>query len=524
MFIEAISVKTYDFSTLYTSLELEAIYENLKQLILRMFKNSGSTGIWVSSETNKSFWSDGSDRPNYTLYTIDKLLDSLRYVLYNTYIQFAGNIFLQTQGIPMGGNASPFIADLFLAWQEFCFMERLIKSGLDSDLQLAKKLSNNSRYLDDIAVLNYLGFGAIAKSIYHHSCILEESQYGYLYDHFLDLNVRIRDKKFIIGIYHKVDDFNFEVISFPFPCSNIHSQIGYSSFYSQLVRYFRLCNNITDFIVRVKMLKDKLSNRGYLLSTLKKYFLRFCTIYPAPYKYGSADSSLWEMTNGVVFGGSCCIYDQEAVKNLVKPCFVRLEGISQDQMEKLGMCNSMPSDGTVDLSSSNHSTESDTSPIPIPLINSRNHCYLNSVLQVLFRIKDILFTNLSLNNCPEGKIVDSLFTSLNSNSEAQMASFKNDIAFYKQFYDGKIQRDVYECFQGILTIMHLGTRHSILGPDGDLSDDDFVSSITKSGFSFTLKKTLTCLLCSKSTEFFIPSSDYHIYLTNLESQCPVFDF
>ena len=139
------------------------------------------------------------------------------------------------------------------------------------------------------------------------------------------------------------------------------------------------------------------------------------------------------------------------MKNLVKPCFVRLEGISQDQMEKLGMCNSMPSDGTVDLSSSDHSTESDTSPIPIPLINPRNHCYLNSVLQVLFRIKDILFTNLSLNNSPEGKIVDTLFSSFNSNSEAQMASFKNDIAFYKQFYDGKVQRDVYECFQGILT-------------------------------------------------------------------------
>ena len=223
------------------------------------------------------------------------------------------------------------------------------------------------------------------------------------------------------------------------------------------------------------------------------------------------------MTNGVVFGGSCCIYDQEAVKNLVKPCFVSLEAISLNQMEKLGMCNSMPSDRTVDLSSSIHSTEMDTSPIPIPLINPRNHCYLNSTLQVFFRVKDILFTNVSLNNCPEGKIVETLLTSLNSNSEAQMASFKNDIAFYKQFYDGKIQRDVYECFQGILTIMHLGTRHSILGPDGDLNDDDFVSSITKSGFSFTLKKTLTCLLCSKSTEFFIPSSDFHIYPTNLKS-------
>ena len=35
--------------------------------------------------------------------------------------------------------------------------------------------------------------------------------------HFLDLYVRAVDHKFITGIYHKVDDFNFEVISYPFP-------------------------------------------------------------------------------------------------------------------------------------------------------------------------------------------------------------------------------------------------------------------------------------------------------------------
>ena len=99
-----------------------------------------------------------------------------------------------------------------------------------------------------------LGFRATAKMIYHSSLQLEESDFGYHYDHFLDLNIRIVNGRFVIGIYHKVDDFDFEVISFPFPSSNIHSHVGYSSFYSQLVRYFRLSNNLTYYIVRVKML------------------------------------------------------------------------------------------------------------------------------------------------------------------------------------------------------------------------------------------------------------------------------
>ena len=49
--------------------------------------------------------------------------------------------------------------------------------------------------------------------------------------------------KFVTGIYHKVDDFNFEVIGYPFPNSNIHSSLDYYTFYSQLIKFHRLCNN-----------------------------------------------------------------------------------------------------------------------------------------------------------------------------------------------------------------------------------------------------------------------------------------
>ena len=52
--------------------------------------------------------------------------------------------------------------------------------------------------------------------------------------------IRVVDGKFVTGIYHKVDDFNFEVINYPFPQSNIHSMLGYTTFYSQLIRFFRL--------------------------------------------------------------------------------------------------------------------------------------------------------------------------------------------------------------------------------------------------------------------------------------------
>ena len=218
-----------------------------------------------------------------------------------------------------------FIADLCLAVSEFRFMDSLVKSKLDVDKKLSQSLSLNSRYLDDIAVVNFLGFHSIAKRIYHPSLILEGSNFGYHHDNFLDLNVRVFKERFIIGIYHKVDDFNFEVINFPFPESNIHSQVGYNAFYSQLVRYYRLCNNRTDFIARVRMLRTKLCGRGYNLNSINKSFLKFCSSYPAPSKFGVCDGyRLLDLVEDTSLVDSCGVDDQCMVKKLTRPCSVML--------------------------------------------------------------------------------------------------------------------------------------------------------------------------------------------------------
>ena len=79
----------------------------------------------------KLFWFNGKDYDGYKRYSIDKLLDALKFILYNSFITFGGFIFKQIQGIPMGGSASPFIADLYLAWHEYCFMSKLCKSNYD---------------------------------------------------------------------------------------------------------------------------------------------------------------------------------------------------------------------------------------------------------------------------------------------------------------------------------------------------------------------------------------------------------
>ena len=46
-------------------------------------------------------------------------------------------------------------------------------------------------------------------------------------DTFLDLDITIEENRFITKIYHKADDYDFEVVGFPFPTSNMSEHITY---------------------------------------------------------------------------------------------------------------------------------------------------------------------------------------------------------------------------------------------------------------------------------------------------------
>lgn len=171
--LPAKSIETFDFSTLYTNLPLNTIYESLKKLIIKMYNNSNSHTILVNVSKKKAFWYTGTYYSGYKKYTVDKIIEALHFVLFNTYVQFGGYVFEQKTGIPMGGNASPLIADLYLAWCEYTYISEIKKT----DVQLAKILSNNSRYIDDILVLNFTDFGNIAKCIYAEELILKKKQF-----------------------------------------------------------------------------------------------------------------------------------------------------------------------------------------------------------------------------------------------------------------------------------------------------------------------------------------------------------
>ena len=68
--------------------------------------------------------------------------------------------------------------------------------------------------------------------------------------------------------------------------------LGHTTVYSQLIRFFRLFNNINDFLFRAKLRYSKLVKRGYIHSLLFKYFKRFCLAYKIEEKFGEKDYKL----------------------------------------------------------------------------------------------------------------------------------------------------------------------------------------------------------------------------------------
>ena len=441
-------------------------------------------------------------------------------------MQFAGNIFKQIQGIPMGGNASPFIADLYLAWHEYCFMELLNKSKSTTDHMLIRSLSLNSRYIDDIAVVNLLNFGSVAKRIYDPSLILENSKTGYHYDTVLDLLIRVYKKQFVIGIYHKVDDFSFTVINFPFPESNIHSKVGYNAFYSQLVRFFRLCNNLADFLARVKLIYVKLYERGYSGNILYRYFVKCCSKYPVQQKYGVKDvQSLWRMSLDYRSGISCVIYDEDAVENVVKPCNVILKDIygnikskhksilksckvCLDRINISGTKTNSPNtkdisdDINLQHSSDLHNLSSINDEIHLPpqgLFNPSNHCYVNSVLQVASRILANLNIDVQFNDNYEGKLVKTLIDSTKHMSNINLNDVKTLFGKFHRLFDGSRQQDAHECLMLLFDIFHQGTKYSLLS---DVDDEESIISLKKQLFYFSFKHRFKCLQCNIDSSHF----------------------
>ena len=78
---------------------------------------------------------------------------------------------------------------------------------------------------------------------------------------FFDLHLFISDG-FKIKIYDKRDDFDCDIVNFPFLDRDVPCSTSYGVYISQLIRFARVSSNVDDFNTRNKVLTEKLLNQG----------------------------------------------------------------------------------------------------------------------------------------------------------------------------------------------------------------------------------------------------------------------
>ena len=92
---------------------------------------------------------------------------------------------------------------------------------------------------------------------------------------FLDLNLSIHNDIFSTKIYDKRDDFNFDIVNFPFLDGDVPQRPSYGVYISQLIRFARASSHITDFNNRNKFYTAKFLKQGYRYHKLRKAFSKF---------------------------------------------------------------------------------------------------------------------------------------------------------------------------------------------------------------------------------------------------------
>ena len=283
---------SFDFCTLYTNIPHEALKTNIRNLIREAFKVRGSKYLIVSRD-GKAHW---SLEPSLwsTCVSVDnsKLVEWTNYLIDNVYIKVGSKVYRQTVGIPMGTDCAPQLANLFLFHYEYSYMKILMKKNLC----VAKKFNDTIRYIDDLLTVNNSKFEKEICNIYPPELTLKrtseserlkrtsESERNVSY---LDISISICGGKYVTEVYDKRDDFNFDIVNFPYMCSNIPAKPTYGVYISQLIRICRICDNYSSFLSRHKLLTERLVRQGFwynkLCITFKKFARRYNVLIS---KYG----------------------------------------------------------------------------------------------------------------------------------------------------------------------------------------------------------------------------------------------
>ena len=219
------------------------------EFIEQTFNREGS--LYLACNDKMPFFFTSEQFKQYKLWSCQKMCDALNYLLDNIFIRFGSKLYRQTVGIPMGTYCAPLVADLFL----FCYERDLMLFLSDNNQTgIIEAFNSTSRYLDDLLDIDNPHFEPMLGQIYPTELQLNNANSSDTEAPFLDLNLSITNGVVSSKIHDKRDDFNFEIVNFPFLDGDVPCSPSYGVYLRNLLTH--TVNNLLQKLSYVKRIQN----------------------------------------------------------------------------------------------------------------------------------------------------------------------------------------------------------------------------------------------------------------------------
>ena len=143
----------------------------------------------------------------------------------------------------MGTNCAPLVANVFLFCYEIDFMKSLSR---EDQSDIIETFNSTLRYLDDLLNIDNFYFDQMVNRIYPTELQLNKANSSDTEAPFMDLNLCISNGTVSTNIYDKWDDFDFDIVNFPFLDGDVPRRTSYGVYISQRIRFARASSNLSD--------------------------------------------------------------------------------------------------------------------------------------------------------------------------------------------------------------------------------------------------------------------------------------
>ncbi|PNH09713.1 hypothetical protein TSOC_003618 [Tetrabaena socialis] len=258
------------------------------------FVPAGEAPLW----THKDIGTTG--RHSRRFFTSAAYMEVFQSLVACTFIQFGHNYVRQVKGIPMGISPAPFIANLFLCWFEFKFMQQRLKPSLNhNEKTILRPFTFSCRFLDDLCCFRNRSLESLLYTNQHIDTLhgiyppylrVERQHHADLpREHlpFLDVLLKHgeRDGKCHIRtvLYDKRDQRVFGGIRlsrFVPRCSSVNEAAKRNIFSGQFHRLRRIITDPENFCFSMARIMTDLMRQGYTRNALEVKYRDLLRAFP----------------------------------------------------------------------------------------------------------------------------------------------------------------------------------------------------------------------------------------------------